>query len=205
MTLSAFALYAVIFNLIPLLTDVACRRRWRRGRWAWAEPGRSPGACATGRSPPTRGARPDPGGHGRRSPLHPPAALLPGPARLLIAASVLAGTVRGLFTLLEATAVSDYWGPAGYASLNGVFSAPLTAATAIAPTIGAALAASVGGYPALFVILAGAGALSAALALAAKPPQPGISQAPVSRPPACPRPAEPGPGRQRLARYESAA
>jgi MFS family permease len=97
-------------------------------------------------------------------------ALLPGPAVLLIAASVLAGTVRGLFTLVEATAVSDYWGPAGYASLNGMFSAPLTAATAIAPTIGAALAASVGGYPALFIILAGAGALSAALALAAKPP-----------------------------------
>jgi hypothetical protein len=60
-----------------------------------------------------------------------------------------------------------------------VFSAPLTAATAIAPTIGAALAASAGGYPALFIILAGAGALSAVLALAAKPPphprnQPGV-------------------------------
>jgi hypothetical protein len=39
-------------------------------------------------------------------------ALLPGPAVLLIAASLLAGTVRGLFTLLEATTVSDYWGPA---------------------------------------------------------------------------------------------
>ena len=97
-------------------------------------------------------------------------ALLPGPAVLLIAASVLAGAVRGLFTLLEATAVSDHWGPEGYASLNGVFSAPLTAATALAPTIGAALAAGVGGYPALFILLAGTSTVSAALVLAAKAP-----------------------------------
>jgi hypothetical protein len=72
-----------------------------------------------------------------------------------------------------------------------MFSAPLTAATAIAPTIGAALAASVGGYAALFIILADAGALSAALVLGAKPPpqsrnQPGAdipaaSVAPSSR------------------------
>ena len=31
--------------------------------------------------------------------------------------------------LLQATVVSDHWGPEGYASLNGVFSAPLTAAS----------------------------------------------------------------------------
>ena len=37
-------------------------------------------------------------------------ALLPGPALLLMAASILAGTTRGIFTLLHATAVSDRWG-----------------------------------------------------------------------------------------------
>jgi hypothetical protein len=71
----------------------------------------------------------------------------------------------------------------GYASLNGVFSAPLTAAMAIAPTAGAALAASVGGYPALFIVLAGTGAVSAALAMAAKP-QPPQSPAVPGIPPA---------------------
>ena len=171
MTLSAFALYAVIFNLIPLLTG----RGLSPSMAAWAlglggagqVAGRlcyRPLAAHAG----VRGRILAVMAAGALSTLL--LALLPGPAALLIAASVLAGTVRGLFTLLEATAVSDYWGPAGYASLNGVFSAPLTAATAIGPTIGAALAASVGGYTALFIILAGAGALSAALALAAKPP-----------------------------------
>jgi hypothetical protein len=63
--------------------------------------------------------------------------LRPGPAELLIAASVLAGTVRGLFTLTEATLVADYWGSGRYAPANG-----------------AATAAAGGSYPFLFVILA---------------------------------------------------
>jgi hypothetical protein len=61
--------------------------------------------------------------------------LLPGPAELLVAASVLAGAVRGVFTLTEATLVTGYWGPGRYAAVNGVFNAPLTAAGAIAPGI----------------------------------------------------------------------
>lgn len=40
---------------------------------------------------------------------------------------------------------------------------------AIAPTVGAALATSVGGYPALFILLAGTSVVSGALALAARP------------------------------------
>ena len=50
--------------------------------------------------------------------------------------------------------ISDHWGPVGYASLNGVFSSPLTAAAAIAPTVGVALASGLGSYPALFLVLA---------------------------------------------------
>lgn len=96
--------------------------------------------------------------------------LLPGPAALLVAASVLAGAVRGVFTLTEATLVTDYWGPGRYAAVNGVFNAPLTAAGAIAPSIGAAVAVAVGSYPVLFVILAAAAAAGAALAAAAPPP-----------------------------------
>ena len=84
-------------------------------------------------------------------------------AALLIAAAIAAGAVRGLFTLLEATAISDRWGPAGYASLNGVLSAPLTAAIALAPTADAALAGALGNCPALFLALAGTSLISGAL------------------------------------------
>jgi MFS family permease len=55
MTLSAFALYAVIFTLIPLLTGRGLSPPMAAWRWAWVEPGRSPGACATGRWPPAPG------------------------------------------------------------------------------------------------------------------------------------------------------
>lgn len=60
---------------------------------------------------------------------------------ILITASVMAGAVRGVFTLTEATLVADQWGASRYAVVNGVFNAPLIAAGAIAPTIGAGIAA----------------------------------------------------------------
>jgi len=89
---------------------------------------------------------------------------------LLIAASVTAGAIRGVFTLTEATVVSDYWGPHRYAVLNGVFNAPLIAAGAVAPSIGVAIATASGSYPALFAILAATAATGAALAAAAPSP-----------------------------------
>ena len=102
-------------------------------------------------------------GNSPASPADSGSRIRPGPAALLIAAAILAGAVRGLFTLLEATSISDRWGPAGYASLNGVFSAPLTAAIALAPTAGVALGRRLGSYPALFLALAGTSVISGAL------------------------------------------
>jgi MFS family permease len=103
--------------------------------------------------------------------------LLPGPAALLIAASVLTGAVRGVFTLTEAALVADHWGPDRYAALNGVFSAPLTAAGALAPSTGAGIAAAAGSYPALFTVLAAAAAAGAVLAatvpIPVRPDRPG--------------------------------
>lgn len=170
MTLSAFALYAVVFNLVPLLTG----RGLSPSTAAWALGLGGAGQVAGRLCYRSLAART--GVRGRALALTAAGggptlllALLPGPAALLITAAVLAGGVRGLFTLLEATVVSDHWGPAGYASLNGVFNAPLTAATALAPTIGAALAAAAGGYRALFIVLGGTSVISAALVLAAKP------------------------------------
>ncbi|HEU5485561.1 MAG TPA: MFS transporter [Microlunatus sp.] len=81
----------------------------------------------------------------------------------LVAAVVFAGVVRGLLTLVQATAVSERWGAAHYSRLTGVLLAPATMAAALAPWIGAALAAGLGGYAAMFWVM-GAVALTAALA-----------------------------------------
>ncbi|MEV0840310.1 MFS transporter [Actinocatenispora sera] len=90
--------------------------------------------------------------------------LIPGPAALLIAGAILAGTARGVFTLLQATAISDRWGTRHYGRLNGLLSAPTTLAAATAPAAGAALATLLGGYPAVFLTL---GALTVLATIAA--------------------------------------
>jgi MFS family permease len=182
MTLSTFALYAVVVNLVPLLTG----RGLSPSAAAWAL-----GLGGVGQVSGRLCYRPllaRTGVRGRALAVMAAGAgfilllaLLPGPAPLLIAVAVLIGAVRGMFTLLQATTVSDRWGPGGYASLNGIFSSPQTAATAIAPTAGAALASAAGGYQALFIILAGTSALSAALVLTARP-QPQTQAADVSPP-----------------------
>jgi MFS family permease len=102
--------------------------------------------------------------------------LLPGPAALLIAAAMLAGAARGILTLLQATAISDRWGAAHYGRLNGLLSAPAMFATALAPWAGAALAQALGGYSAVFAVLAGVAVVAALLAVGSVPPplqQPG--------------------------------
>jgi MFS family permease len=96
-------------------------------------------------------------------------ALLPGPAVALIAAAMLAGAARGVFTLLQATAVSDRWGADHYGRLNGLLLAPATVATALAPWAGAALSEVLGGYPAVFVLLAVLAAVAAVLAAGTLP------------------------------------
>jgi MFS family permease len=96
-------------------------------------------------------------------------AVLPGPAALLVAAAMLAGAARGVFTLLQATAISDRWGAAHYGRLNGLLSAPAMLATALAPWAGAALADLLGGYPTVFAVLAGTAALAAILAAGSVP------------------------------------
>ncbi|TQM09915.1 putative MFS family arabinose efflux permease [Pseudonocardia kunmingensis] len=96
-------------------------------------------------------------------------AVLPGPAVLLIGAAMLAGAARGVFTLLQATAISDRWGAAHYGRLNGLLSAPAMIATALAPWAGAALATALGGYSTVFAVLAGLAALAAVLAIGSVP------------------------------------
>nr|WP_253905889.1 MFS transporter [Arthrobacter sp. H5] len=90
---------------------------------------------------------------------------LPGPALLLIVVTVLAGAVRGCNTLLQATAVADRWGTKNFGAVQGVFVAPATAVGALAPAAGPFLAGILGGYPAMTLAMAAVatiGALAAA-------------------------------------------
>jgi MFS family permease len=96
-------------------------------------------------------------------------AVLPGPAALLIAAAMLAGATRGVGTLLQATAITDRWGPTHYGRLNGLLSAPVVVATAVAPWAGSALALVLGGYPPVFGVLAAVSIVAAAFAAGSMP------------------------------------
>ncbi len=194
-TLCAFAQYAALVNLVPLLTG----RGLSPALAAWAlglgGAGQVAGRLCYRALASRLGAR------GRTVAVIAAGAivtlllgLLPGPAALLIAASVLAGAIRGVFTLTEATLVVDYWGPGRYAVVNGVFNAPLTAAGAVAPSAGAAIAAATGSYPVLFAILAVLAMAGAGLAAAAPVPggpdgEPGGSGG--GRQPGC-QPPDPG-------------
>lgn len=80
----------------------------------------------------------------------------------LIAVAVVAGVVRGVMTLLQATAVTERWGITHYGQLSGILSAPVMLSTALGPFVGAGLASLLGGYGAMFVVL-GVVALAAAL------------------------------------------
>ena len=102
-------------------------------------------------------------------------AAVPGPGGLLIVVSVVAGAARGLFTLVGATLVTDLWGPARYAAINGVLSAPLAGATALGPFLGAWVAEATGSYPTAFAVLAALAGLGAVLfvgAVGARPRRP---------------------------------
>lgn len=83
-------------------------------------------------------------------------AFVPGPAWLLIAIGIVAGAVRGAYTLVQASAVADRWGTRNYGAINGAFAAPITIAAALTPAIGPAVAAGVGSYAAMAAIMAGA-------------------------------------------------
>ena len=87
----------------------------------------------------------------------------------LVALAVLAGVVRGIVTLVQATAVTDRWSSAHYGRLSGLLAAPVTMAAALAPWIGAVLADVLGGYDAMFWAMAGIAAVAALLGLASVP------------------------------------
>jgi MFS family permease len=94
-------------------------------------------------------------------------ALVPGPAALLIALAIVAGAGRGLHTLLQASTVADRWGTRAFGRINGVFSAPVTLAVALAPAGGVAVASLTGGFTGAFLVLGLATVVAALVGLVA--------------------------------------
>ncbi|WP_328551832.1 MFS transporter [Streptomyces sp. NBC_00358] len=169
-TLNGFAMYAVVIALIPLLTERGAgptAAAWTLGlggagqtlgRTLYSILARNTGVT-------TRTATLIAAGGATTMAL----ATVSGPYPLLLLLAVVAGTVRGNLTLLQATAVTDRWGTTDYGRLSGLLAAPTTAAAALAPFAGAALAGELGGYPVLFTLLAFVSAVAAALALGGTP------------------------------------
>jgi len=165
LTLSAFAMYAVVVTLVPLLLDrgyTATQAAWALGLGGAGQTlGRTLYAALARRSSPALRAAVLMGLGGVTTAAF---ALVPGPYALLAVLAVVAGTVRGNLTLLQATAITDRWGANRYGRLSGILAAPMTTASALAPFAGTALTVPLGGYPQLFVVLA---LVSAAAALIA--------------------------------------
>ncbi len=87
----------------------------------------------------------------------------------LVAVAVGAGVARGVFTLIQATAITDRWGPSEYGYLNGIMSAPVVIAMALAPWAGALLASWTGSYSGAYIVLGVVALVAAALAAASMP------------------------------------
>ncbi|MER5713337.1 MFS transporter [Streptomyces sp. NPDC002122] len=166
-TLSAFAMYAVVVTLVPLLLE----RGYTTAQAAWAL-GLGGAGQTLGRTLYAPLAR-HTGTTVRTTALIALGALTtaalavtPGPYGLVIAVSIAAGMVRGNLTLLQATAITDRWGTHHYGRLSGILSAPAMTASALAPFSAAALASLLDGYPELFGVLSGLAMAAAFVATA---------------------------------------
>lgn len=164
MTIAALAMYATMIAIVPLLTErgaTATAAAWALGLGGVGQiAGRLGYAALTRRTTvQTRTVAILALAAATTIAL----AVVPGPVWLLVAITVTAGTARGIATLLQATAISDRWGTTSYGTLSGVLAAPVTAAAAIAPWVGAALAGTLGGYPPTFVLLGALAVLATAL------------------------------------------
>lgn len=173
----AFTIYAVVINLVPLLVE----RGLTTGQAALAlglggigqVTGRLGYATFTAHTGTTARTVIIFGGVALSTAL---LAVLPGPMLALFAVSILVGVSRGIFTLLQATAITDRWGTGGYGHLNGILTAPLLIASAIAPFAGAAIAATTGSHASAFLILAAIAATATLAAPGTRPHPKGTNQ-----------------------------
>lgn len=175
LTLVSLGLYAATLNLVPILTDRGYTPAFAALVFGLVGVGQVAGRLLflTGR----------PGAHATLTSVIVAAAatlvlallaVTTGPAAVLVVLAVLAGAVRGSLTLVQASAVAERWGTARLGLLNGIFTAPITAATAVAPAVGVGLAILVGSYPAALLVVAGVCGLGTVAAALSRLPKAGV-------------------------------
>lgn len=170
MALTSLAVFAVVVNLVPMLIEQGMSRNLAAVALGLGGVGQVAGrlgyaAFAARTNERTRAVLVGLGVAVATAAL----AVSPDSTVLLIALGMLVGLARGIYTLIQATAITDRWGPSAYGTLNGLLMAPSLVGSASAPFVGAALAHLVGSYAHAFLVLAGLAALAAVLLLWASP------------------------------------
>ncbi len=178
--LAALAVFAVVINLVPMLVEQGMSRNLAALALGLSGVGQVLGRLgyarfAAGTSVTSRGVVVLAAVVGTTAAL----ALVPSSPGVLIAVGMVLGLARGVYTLVQATAITDRWGPTAYGTLNGIMTAPALVAAATAPFAGAVLAAALGSYARAFLALAGLAALAAALMAYAAPSTAADDSAPV--------------------------
>lgn len=168
--LTAVAVFAVVINLVPMLVEQGLSRNAAALALGLGGVGQVAGRLGYARfaartSVTSRGVIVLAGVAAATAAL----ALAPASAGLLVAIGMVLGLARGTYTLVQATAVTDRWGPGAYGTLNGLLTAPALLASAVAPFAGAALAAALGSYADAFLVLAAVAAAAALLMLGTTP------------------------------------
>ena len=164
MAAAGFAVHAVVINLVPLLTSNGLTTREAATALAVGGVGQVVGRLFYGplltRLGPTARATTTIAGVVLTTGS---LAVWQSPLALVCALTFLSGTVRGIFTLIQATAVVDRWGVADIGHRNGILTGAITVVSAFAPWAGAIVAAVLGSYEATFAVLAALAALSVLL------------------------------------------
>jgi MFS family permease len=155
MTLGGFCVYAVVVNLVPLLSQHGLSTTDAAVALGVGGAGQVAGRLFYGPVLTRFSARARTVGTLAAASLTTLAlAVVHDPVVVVCALSFAAGTARGIFTLIQATAVSDRWGTEDFGARNGILSGAVMAAAAFAPWVGTLLASALGGYAAAFVVLA---------------------------------------------------
>jgi MFS family permease len=174
MSLAAFGVYSIVFATVPLLLERGLSTQTAALALGLGGVGQVCGRLAFGRlhralpSAARRGVAV----LGVATVSTAALAVVPGPAGLLLALGLLVGAARGLFTLLQATAVSDRWGSAHYGRLNGLLGAPSMVAAAVAPWGVSVLGDGLGSYSPVVGLLAALTALAMLAMLGTTPTSP---------------------------------
>lgn len=171
MALAGFAVYAVVINLVPLLTSNGLTTGQAATALGVGGVGQVVGRVFYGPvlsrlGPTARTATTVVGVVVTTGAL----AVWQSPFLLVCVLTFLSGTVRGVFTLVQATAVVDRWGVGDIGHRNGILTGAITVVSAFAPWVGAVLAAVLGSYDATFALLAGLAAASLLVLLAGHRP-----------------------------------